>query len=155
VSVRTIRFTQEQVRDIAEVSPGDVRQWRKFVPYLAANSGKAARFTFNDVVGLGLTREFTDSLGVRISEIGPGVDALFRVLAEVRPTHLEGLIALVERASCRLLPIAELGTQRIAGPVIVAPCDPILAKISVRMMPISAGSNQTTLPFSPHAVRRG
>jgi hypothetical protein len=155
VSLRTIQFTQEQVRDIAQVSPGDVRQWRKSVAYLAAKPGKAARFAYSDLVALSLTREFTRTLGVRISEIGAGVDALFRILAEARPPHLEGLVALVERGSARLVPANELTSREIACPLILAPCDPILAEISARMMPLGPGSSQTTLPFPPQAVRRG
>lgn len=154
MALRTIQFTQEQVRDIAQVSPGDVRQWRKSVAYLAAKPGKAARFAYSDLVGLALTREFTGTLGVRISEIAGGVDALFRALADARPPHLEGLIALVQRASARLVPVNELTSSPMTGPLIVAPCDPILAEISARMMPLGPGSSQTALPFAPQAVRR-
>ena len=153
--LRTIQFTQEQVRDIAQVSPGDVRQWRKSVAYLAAKPGKAARFAYSDLVGLALTREFTGTLGVRISEIGTGVDALFRALAEARPPHLEGVVALVERASARLVPVNELTSRQMVCPLIVAPCDPILAEIGARMMPLGPAANQTALPFPPQAVRRG
>lgn len=155
MSLRTIQFTQEQVRDIVQVSPGDVRQWRKSVAYLAAKPGKAARFAYSDLVGLALTREFTSTLGIRISEIGAGVDALFSALAEARPPHLEGLVALVERASALLVPADDLTSRQIACPLIVAPCDPILAEIGARMMPLGSASSQTALPFPPQAVGRG
>jgi hypothetical protein len=154
VPLQTIQFTQEQVRDIAQVSPGDLRQWRKSVPYLAAKPGKSARFAFSDLVGLTLTREFTGTLGIRISEIGVGVDALFRALAEARPPHLKGLVALVERASARLVLAKDLTSRQVIKPTIVAPCDPILAEIGTRMMPVASVSNQTPLPFPPHAVGR-
>lgn len=143
------------MRDIARVSPGDVRQWRKSVAYLASKPGKAARFAFSDLVGLALTREFTGTLGVRISEIGEGVDALFHALANARPAHLEGLIALVEPASARLLPDSDLTARQLGRPLIVAPCDPILAEIGERMMPIRASSTQSALPFPPQTVRKG
>jgi hypothetical protein len=155
VLLTTIQFTQEQVRDIAQVTPGDVRQWRKSVPYLAAKPGKAARFAYSDLVGLSLTREFTRTLGVRISEIGAGVDALFRALAEARPAHLEGLVAIVERASGRLVPANDLTPRQVAWPSIVAPCDPILAKIGARMMPLGPASTQIALPFPPQKVGKG
>lgn len=151
--LRTIQFTQEQVRDIAQISPGDVRQWRKAVPYLAAKPGKAARFAFSDLVGLALMHEITGTLGARISDISMGVDALFRALAEARPAHLEGLIALVDRASARLIPASDLTAHQISGPLFIAPCDPILAEIGARMMPIARGSSQVALPFPPQAVR--
>lgn len=153
MSLTTIQFTQEQVRDIAQVSPGDVRQWRKSVAYLAAKPGKSARFAFSDLVGLALTRELTGTLGARISEIGSGVDALFRALAEARPTHLEGLVAIVERADARLIPAPDLFARQLHSPVFVASCDPILAEIGARMMPIAPGATQTALPFPPRAVR--
>ena len=151
----TAQFTQEQIRDITQVSPGDVRQWRKAVAYLAAKPGKAARFAFSDLIGLALTRELTGTLGARISEIGAGVDTLFRVLAEARPAHLEGLVAIVERADARLIPTSDLIARQLRSPVFVAPCDPILAEIGARMMPVAPGASQAALPFPPQAVRSG
>jgi hypothetical protein len=155
MALTTIQFTQEQVRGIAQVSLGDLRQWRKSVAYLAAKPGKSARFAFSDLVGLALTRELTDTLGARISEIGSGVDALFHALAEARPAHLEGLVAIVERAGARLIPAPDLVARLLRSPVFVAPCDPILAEIGARMMPIAPGASQTALPFPPRAVRSG
>lgn len=88
MALRTIQFTQEQARDVAQVSPGDMRAWRKAVPDLAGKSGKSARFTFADLVGLAITGDLTDGFGVRIGDIGDGVDTLFRALAEARPARL-------------------------------------------------------------------
>jgi hypothetical protein len=155
MSLTTIQFTQEQVRDIAQLSPGDVRQWRKSVAYLAAKSGKSARFAFSDLVGLVLTRELTGTLGARISEIGSGVDVLFHALAEARPAHLEGLVAIVERADARLIPASDVVARQLRSPVFVAPCDAILAEIGARMMPFAPSASQTALPFPPHAIRSG
>lgn len=152
MTLPTIQFTQEQARVIAQVSAGDVRQWRKSVAYLAEKPGKSARFEFSDLVGLALTREFTGTLGVRISEIGSGVDALFRVLGAARPPHLEGMAAFVGRTEARLISVGEFTSREIAGPVIVALCDPILTEIGNRMMPLSPASSQTALPFEIRAV---
>jgi hypothetical protein len=52
--LQAIHFTQEQARVLTGVSLGDLRQWRKAVPYLMAKPGKAARFTFADLVGLAI-----------------------------------------------------------------------------------------------------
>jgi len=155
MSLRTIQFTQEQARDLADVSPGDVRAWRKAVPYLAAKPGKAARFTFADLVGLAITANLTGAFHVRISDIGTGVDALFRALAEARPPHLEGLVALVDTASARLLPEGDLAASQVTGPTFVVPCDPVLARIGQRMMPAAPGSGQTFLPFPPQMLKAG
>ena len=151
--LRTIQFTQEQARELACVSPGDIRAWRKAVPYLTAKKGKAARFTFADLVGLAITADLTGAFHVRISDVGPGVDGLFRELAEARPSRLEGLIALIGTESARLIPEAEFGAGEIARPSFVVPCDPILARIGQRMMPTVLASAQTSLPFPPQMLK--
>ncbi|WP_313573723.1 hypothetical protein [Brevundimonas sp.] len=155
VSAQTIQFTQEQARDIAQVSPGDVRAWRKAVPYLAQKPGKAARFTFADLVGLAITSELTGGYGVRISEIGAGVDGLFRLLGDARPAHLEGLVALIERTSAKIFPAGEISERHLTEPAFIVPCDPLLARIGGRMMPLAPGSAQTALPFLPQILRAG
>ena len=137
------------------MSQGDLRQWRKAVPYLAAKPGKAARFTFSDLVGLALTSELTGTMGARISEIGTGVDSLFRALAHARPAHLEGLVALVGRANAQLIVASDLTARQISGPVFALPCDPILAGIGTRMIPFAPGYSQAALPFPPQAVTGG
>lgn len=153
--LQTIQFTQEQARDLADVSPGDVRAWRKVVPYLAGKPGKAARFTFADLVGLAITANLTGVFHVRISDIGTGVDALFRALAEARPPNLEGLIALIDTSSARLLPATNLRADQVTEPTFVVPCDPIVARIGQRIMPAAPGSGQTALPFPPQMLKGG
>lgn len=155
MALRIIQFTQEQARDVAQVSPGDVRAWRKAVPYLAGKSGKSARFTFADLVGLAITGELTDGFGVRISDIGDGVDALFRALAEARPAHLEGLAALVQRNTARLIPAGDLTARLVTEPLLIVPCDPFLLEIGARMMPLVPGSGQVALPFAPQIMKAG
>lgn len=155
MTLRTIQFTQEQARDLAGVSPGDVRAWRKAVPYLAEKPGKAARFTFADLVALAITADLTSAFHVRISDIGIGIDALFRMLTKARPPHLEGLVALIETASARLLPAADLGARQVARPTFVIPCDPVVARIGERMLPLAPGSGQTALPFPPQMLKAG
>ena len=155
MAIRTIQFTQEQARDIAQVSSGDVRAWRKAVPYLAAKPGKSARFTFADLVGLAITGELTDGFGVRISNIGNGVDALFRALADARPAHLKGLVALVQRNNTRLILAGDLTVRLVTEPMFVVPCDQFLLEIGARMMPLVPGSRQVALPFPPQILKAG
>lgn len=76
--------------------------------------------------GLTITADLTGAFHVRISDIGTGVDALFRALPEARPPHLEGLVALIDTASARLLTAAYLGTRHVTGPTFVIPCAPVL-----------------------------
>lgn len=155
MSLRTIQFTQEQARAISRVSPGDLRAWRKAVPYLAGKPGKSARFTFADLVGLAITVELTDGFGVRISDIGGGVDALFQALAEALPPDLEGLAALVQRDTARLIPASDLTVRLVTKPLFIVPCDPVLLEISARMMPLVPSSRQVALPFPAQIMKAG
>ena len=81
-SVSAIQFTQEQVRTLTGASVETVRHWRKAVPYLAEKSGKAARFSFSDVVALAITHELVRTFGVQIASVGIGIDSLFRLLSQ-------------------------------------------------------------------------
>lgn len=155
VPLQTIQFTQEQARDIVQVSPGDIRAWRKVVPFLAAKQGKSARYTFADLLGLAITAELTDGFGVRISDVGQGVDALFRALADARPAHLEGLAALVQRTTAWLITSGDLTGRLVTEPMFVVPCDHFLLEIGSRMMPLVPGSGQVALPFPPQIMKAG
>lgn len=155
MALTTIQFTQEQARDIAEVSPGDLRAWRKAVQYLADKPGKAARFTFADLVGLVITSELTNRFGARISDIGTSVDRLFHELADARPGHLEGRVVLIDSASARILTIGDFGAQQIEELTLVVPCDPIVSQISARMMPSMPAPPQSALPFPPQILKAG
>lgn len=155
MALTTIQFTQEQARDITEVSPGCLRAWRKAVQYLAEKPGKAARFTFADLVGLAITSELTNRFGVRISDIGSSVDRMFHELAEARPAHLEGLVALIDSASARLLTVGDFSSRHIKEPTIVVLCDPIVNQISARTIPSTPATAQSALPFPPQIIKAG
>lgn len=151
----TIQFTQAQARDLVNVSPGDLRQWRKSVPYLATKPGKAARFTFGDLVGLALTRELITTFGVRISTIGCSVDALFRALADVTGGQLRGAWAVLGADGAKLLRRTELADQLPERPLLVLPCDPLIGRIAHQVLPPGLPAQQPQLPFPPHVVRGG
>jgi len=153
--LQTIQFTQEQVRELAGVSPGEVRAWRKSVGYLAAKPGKAARFTFADILGLAITRRLTGDFHVRISDIGGSVDALFRALSETRPSDLESSVALIDAQTARLVASADLGSKVLKDPTIIVPCDQLIHDLSQRVMPLAPTSLQAALPFAPLMVKTG
>lgn len=155
MSLQTIQFTQEQARDLAGVSPGEVRAWRKAVSYLAAKQGKSARFTFADILGLAITRRITRDFHVRISDIGDSMDALFRVLSETRPSDLEGSIALIDARTARLVSGSDLGAKSLKEPTFVVPCDQLIHDLSQRVMPLAPTSLQAALPFAPQMVKTG
>ncbi len=147
-----IHFTQEQVRTLASVTPGEIRQWRKVVPCLAAKPGKSARFTFSDLVALAITGSLTRDMGARIGEIASGIDRLFVALSTARPTNLEGLIAVVGRNSADVVSATDLNSHRLTQPVFVVPCDIIVKDIRARMLPVTINDQQAPLPFAPVAV---
>lgn len=155
MSLQTIQFTQEQARHLAGVSPGEVRAWRKAVSYLAAKPGKAARFTFSDILGLAITQRITGDFHVRISDIGESMDALFRALSAACPSDLEGSVALIDAQTARLVPGADLGAKPLKDPTFVVPCAQLIHDLSHRVMPLAPGSPQAALPFAPQMVKAG
>ena len=102
--VTAIQFTQEQARTLTGVSVETIRHWRKAIPYLSSKTGKAARFTFADVLGLAVTHELVDSFGVHIASLSAGVDAFFRLLASSGPASLEGAIVFITSTEATLAP---------------------------------------------------
>lgn len=153
--VLAIQFTQEQARTLTGVSPETLRHWRKAVPYLAAKSGKSARFTFSDVVGLAVTREVITSFGVQIRSVSVGVNALFQLLAETQPNLLENAVAVVTTSEASLSAAEDVVVRSLDCPALVVPIDPLVVRIQRHLLPTAAGAMQATLPFPPHAVRSG
>jgi hypothetical protein len=150
-----IRFTQEQARALTGASSEAIRHWRKAVPYLAAKPGKSARFTFPDIVGMAVTNEVTTTFGVRVRNVAAGIDALFELLAETRPTLLEDALAVVTAGEATLVPAGEFTRQRLDGPGLVVPLGPLVARLRRHVLPIPPASEQPHLPFPPQVIRSG
>ncbi|WP_319100658.1 MerR family transcriptional regulator, partial [Pseudomonas aeruginosa] len=115
-AVTAIHYTQDQMRTLTGVSAETVRHWRKTVPYLASKTGKAARFTFADLLGLAVTNELVSSLGVHIATVSVGVDALFRLLSTSGALALNGSVAFVTSTSATLCDIGPEGVGGGGGP---------------------------------------
>src|SRR3569833_451825 len=94
-TIIAIQYTQDQMRALTGVSVETVRHWRKAVPYMATKTGKAARFSFADLLGLAVTNELVRSQGVHIGTVSSGVDALFRLLADASAQVLDGGVVFV------------------------------------------------------------
>jgi len=152
-TVTAIQFTQDQMRTLTGVSVETVRHWRKTVPYLASKTGKAARFSFADLLGLSVTNELVSSLGVHIGSVSSGVDALFKLLA-ASATVVEGAIVLVTPTTASLY---ESGSWNAKGvlmqPTLAIPLDPLIARLQQHMLPVMSAPAQAALPFPPEAVR--
>lgn len=153
-AISAIQFTQDQARTVTGVSVETVRHWRKTIPYLAAKTGKAARFTFADLVGLAVTNTLVSSLGVQIAALSSGVDALFRLLATIAPSSLDSAIVLITATGTSLYePGADGVDQLPSTPALMVPLTPLVANIQRYMLPVGRISPQVPLPFPPEAVR--
>jgi hypothetical protein len=149
----TIHFTQEQVRSLTGVSPEAFRHWRKAVRYLSAKTGKAARFSFSDVIGLAATVELVNSLGVHIGTLSGGIDALFRLLSQIDPAAFKSGTILVTRTDARLCSDERRSAALPATAVIVS-LQPLVAKIQKQMMPTPIGPASATLPLAQGLRRK-
>lgn len=151
--VTAIQFTQDQMRTLTGVSAETVRHWRKTIPYLATKTGKAARFSFTDLLGLAVTNELVNSLGVHIGTVSVGVDALFRLLSNSTPPVLEGGIALITPTEASLRDSANWDVNANAKPTLAIALNPLISRLQRHVLPVAPLPSQATLPFRPEAVR--
>ena len=153
--IQAIQFTQEQVRTLTGVSVETIRHWRKSVPYLATRSGKSARYTFADILGLAVTREVISAFGVSIVKVSVGIEALFLVLAESRPTVHDETTAVVTANTASLCSVEDTLALNLDGPALIVPMGPLIARIQHSMLPAAAKTKQAALPFPPQVVSSG
>ena len=152
--ISSIQFTQDQTRTLTGVSVETVRHWRRAVPYLSSKTGKAARFSFADLLGLAVTNELVNSFGAHIATISAGVDALFRLLATSGPASLDGAIVFITATEAILHEAGADGIVQVpTKPALMIPLAPLIAKIQRYVMPVMPVSSQAVLPFPPEAVR--
>ena len=151
-SVTAIQFTQDQMRALTGVSAETVRHWRKTIPYLGSKTGKAARFSFADLLGLAVTNELVSSLGVHIGTVSMGVDALFRLLADSSASVLEGSVALVTPVAASLGETENWNFSQ-AQPTLAIPLYPLISRLQQHVLPVTPSPSQAVLPFLPEAVR--
>jgi hypothetical protein len=144
---RQILFTQDQARTLAGVSVETVRHWRKIIPYISARAGKAARFSFSDVVGLAITQELVKTFGVHIATLSTGVDAMFRLLA--RTPSLDDVVVLITAEEAFL---HKAQNELPSAPVLVIPLAPLVSEIQRHMFP-PAIPTQEAFQFLPESLR--
>ena len=152
--VTSIHFTQDQARTLTGVSAETVRHWRKTIPYLSSKIGKAARFSFTDLVGLAVTNELVKSFGVHIATVSAGVDSLFALLASSNPASMDNIIAYITPTEAILREPGPDGIGRVPNKSSIAiPLAPYVERIQQHVLPAGSVSRQTVLPFSLEAVR--
>ena len=149
-----MQFTPEQARVLAGVSRETLRHWKKAVPYLCAKSGKAARFTLVDVIGLAVTQELVEKLGLQIASVGKGVDVMFSLFAQASPESLDLCNVVISTARASLQEVSCDLRLKSNEPIVVVPLAPIVSAIQQNMFPIAARMRQHDLRFPPEPVRR-
>jgi len=144
-------YTQEQARAVTGIGQEALRHWRKRVPYLAAKSGKAARFSFGDLIGLAVIREVTDKLGVSIGHVHDGIESLFKTLAE-QSVIQAGSIAILKSPDSSLIGRdTQLGALGGVATVLV-PLDPLIEDLRSKLLNGLRLPPQSVLPFFAEAV---
>lgn len=130
---RGFLYTQEQARAITGIGQETLRHWRKVVPYLAIKSGKAARFSFSDLVGLLVTRRVTERLGVNISQVQGGIDCLFRLLAN-EGIFRAGTVAVVQSSVSLLMGSEAQLKELLNGPTVLIPLDQVIEDLQAKLL---------------------
>lgn len=152
--VTFIQFMQDQTRTLTGVSAEVVRHWQKTVPYLSSKTGKAARFSFTDLVGLAVTNEMVKSFGVNIATVSAGVDFLFALLAGSNPASMDNTNAFVAPTEAILREAGPDGVGRVPNKSAIAiPLAICIEKSQEQVLPAASVSRHTVLSFSLEAVR--
>ena len=128
-----------------------LRHWRRHVPYLAAKSGKAARFSFGDLVALAVTREITEGLGVGISQVHDGIESLFRTLAQQTVIRPDTVAVLQGRVSSLVVADTQLSALS-RTPAALVPLGTIIEDLQAKLLDGIRLPPQSVLPFSAEAV---
>jgi hypothetical protein len=124
------------------------------VPYLAQRSGKSARFSFADLLALSVTYELIQNMGMSIGTMHAGVDVLFRLLAQSKPsTYIDGVLILTATTARLARGDQPLKCDAFASAVVI-PCRPFVRAVHERVLPGVSEDKQRNLPFAPRAVRR-
>lgn len=152
--VRVIHFTQDQMRTLTGVSVEKMRHWRSVVPYLANKTGKSARFSFGDVVGIAVVNEVVETFGVMVKSIRDGVDALFQALAATSFGDLELAVVRLTADGAELLPPGAGALHTTPEhPTLAIALAPIVLRLQDQMLPAGTAPRQPSLPYPPEAVR--
>ncbi|EGL62113.1 hypothetical protein AGRO_5187 [Agrobacterium sp. ATCC 31749] len=149
MSPTTIQYTSEQARTFADVSPEAWRHWRKVIPWLAAKSGKGARFTAGELIALAALSSAVHTLDIGIAKFASRWDELFGLCAQQSAGALRSAVVVVTADS---LELAVAGLSSAEQPAIVIPCAPIVDRLSDAALSPGLAQGQIPLPFAPQAV---
>lgn len=161
-------FTQHQARDAVGLSVETFRHWRKVIPYLGTRAGRQARFSFGDLVVLGVLQILVDELGIRIGQFSSSSQKFFKDCNTLAWIDATDAYALVQpnprterpRSDRGIVPVAvSVALHDVASHLtrtsIVIPLDPIAHSLRQFLFDETGeqSSGQTWLPLPPVAVR--
>lgn len=148
-------FTPQQARTIVGIPTETLRHWRRAIPYLAKKTGKAARFSATDLIGLAITRELIAKFGASITSLHAGVDVLFRKLTSTQLSALQDCVVVIDPSDARIGAPTELLQANIVMPVFVVPCGPLVLDMKEHLLPGVRFHPQAVIHFNSVKVRRG
>lgn len=150
MAATTIRFTGEQARGLAGVTPEAWRHWRSVVPYLQAKRGKGARFSIGEIVVLRLLAQAVSDLGVGVSRTALGWNRLFELCADQRPADLRDADVRLRADHAEIT--FEGSPVPVVGFALTMGCAPIVDTLMTAAFPDLDPSSQRPLPFAPRLV---
>lgn len=148
-----MQFTPEQAREMAELGPETLRHWRKAVPYLSAKKGKAARFTFAEIVGLAVLRHASGCFGIQVSFVSVAIDEMFVALCRYPTLNDNGLHIRLTTEEARVVDGRDLSSDE-CKPAILVPLSPIVEKLNQRILPTFTVAPQRAFSFPGGSIRR-
>lgn len=153
-------FTQAQVRLAVGLSIETIRHWRKTLPVLRSRSGRAAMFSFGDLVALASLRCLAADLGIGIGELTHASTDVFDYCNRISWLRDTGAYLVIgPRPGQHAAGTGELRanlihgelTPAVTGPSIVIPLEAIVERLrSFLFAEMSPGlDRQAWLPFPP------
>lgn|GEM_PF-420378 len=150
--IQIIHFTQDQVRTLTGVSSETLRHWRKHIGYLAEKSGKAARFSFSDLICIASTIQIIEFFGVSISNIAPVIDSLFRKLGESRFAITQHHILFITKSEAIVCEVDEVANMDFSHPMIMIPLGELITNLRQSLLPGFPIEQQMQVPFMPQSI---
>ena len=150
MAATTIKFTGEQARGLAGVTPEAWRHWRSVVPYLQLKRGKGARFSIGEIVVLRLLAQAVSNFGIGVSRTAPGWNRLFELCADQRPADLRDAEVRLRADDAEIA--FEGALIPAAGFALAMGCAPIVDTLMTAAFPDLDPSSQRPLPFAPRLV---
>jgi hypothetical protein len=145
----TIKYTCEQARAFAGLTPEAWRHWRKAVPTLSTKVGKKARFSSGELVALAAVASASQGLRIGIISLAAQWDELFKLCADQRLGNLRHLSVVLTAHAIALDEGSHVARNE---PTAIIPLGPIIERLWTAAVAEEPEQFQAPLPFMPHAV---